>query len=67
MVEKTIGAQIGARISKMLSDAGLTQRAAAERLGISESTVSKWIKGGYNLRRYEQLRELGNISGPPLV
>lgn len=38
--------KIGARISKMRTDAGLTQAALAEKLGVSDKTVSKWENGG---------------------
>ena len=38
--------KIGARIAKMRMDAGLTQAALAEKLGVSDKTVSKWENGG---------------------
>ena len=37
--------KVGARIAKMRMDAGLTQAALAEKLGVSDKTVSKWENG----------------------
>lgn len=38
--------RIGERIAKLRTAANLTQAALAEKLGVSDKTISKWEVGG---------------------
>lgn len=61
---KTDPKAIGARIKKVLEKKGLTQRALADLLGVTDPTVSAYIRGtsGIPAEVYSFLSELGDVS-----
>lgn len=56
--------RIGERIAKLRAAANLTQAALAEKLGVSDKTVSKWeVGGGYpDITFFPQLADLFGVS-----
>lgn len=48
------------RFKRCREDMGLTQTEAAEKLNVSQSTVSMWETGS-NLPRVEKLREIAGL------
>ena len=56
--------QMGARISRLRQEKGLTQVALAEKLGISSQAISKWERGQTfpDLSRLDELSELLGVA-----
>jgi transcriptional regulator with XRE-family HTH domain len=46
---RTMGTMKGGELGKLLRDHGITQTEAARRLGVSSSTVSRWVIGDCGL------------------
>lgn len=61
---KTDQKEIGVRIKAILKKKGMTQRALAESLGTTDTTVSNYIKGtaGIPTAVYALVAELGGVS-----
>jgi predicted XRE-type DNA-binding protein len=62
--EELLKARIVLSLRRIIEDAGLTQKEAAERMGVSQPDVSKLLRGrvtGFSLERlFEFVRALGN-------
>lgn len=56
--------RIGERIAKLRTAANLTQAALAEKLGVSDKTVSKWeVGGGYpDIAFFPKLADLFGVN-----
>ena len=56
--------RIGERIAKLRTAANMTQAALAEKLGVSDKTISKWeVGGGYpDITFFPQLADLFSVS-----
>jgi transcriptional regulator with XRE-family HTH domain len=63
-LEKPTSSEWAVRIQRLLSELQLSQAGLAERIGVSPSTVSRWVQG-----RQEPTAEyyvaLGNLARPP--
>jgi DNA-binding XRE family transcriptional regulator len=71
-VEISLGAEKPAResvkfatwLADSLRREGLSQEAAARRIGVSLKTVNRWIRG-HNEPRLKELRRVGDVFGEP--
>jgi len=53
------------RLRQARRRAGLTQRAAADKLGVSKAAISNWERGAFN-PHYTRFKEIAWLYGIPL-